>query len=1065
MSVEQEVLGLKTRVRELEDQNNVLQDAERMNETLREYNNELEGELTDWREWVLDVEAERKILEELHENDDKHIVDLSKEKKDLEVQLVSIDKENKQLKIEKQDLQKEIFELRNKMERQDISAANEYQKYNFAPTGSTGTDNNTAGGGNPTDDEQNGDYVMIGNNPTDDAQSNNQQDKPLFDNSSDKKLEAIWNENIKLQGQVEQMRGIVMQQINDTVAGQASYVQYELMKQYLPQHSQDVDYRGIAVLALLQKILYKAKAARDLLERFYNDPSTATLKNPALSTMSHALCPLILSQENYIRAIQSGYLSIDSEDTEQWKQKALKFETSKFKRILESYDELLTAIEKAGKTHELSFEIDKLADHEKVLKAFIEKHFVQFSPDRPKKDEYRCSKNIVLQHMSETHYRFQSLSIKLNQFNAKLFDLVHAPAQTTKRITSVAVDDDNKYDENQEESPDNIPTGDYEETIEDVLKILKIGAVEKIFRLRNDVLAATNQILQYCQPVELGYGKEKYSANLLKDANRTSIQWGKLKASKHISFKAVQRVGKMLEAINEKVKVYQIPRKRVTNINKIIEEEEEQNEEGLITILEKAYDIVADVRKIIGSTLYTTEKTTDDMPSQTYEEFKQPYWENNAAKFRVLFEKQRENQDKMERQAENIKVSNTKVAEVEKAMKEKEQVIVILKEQCVKEKEKSTNLAAIQKENTDLSAKNEKFKTQIMNMTQKISRQEEEIANKSASIEKYKKAIQRIKDKDNPIGAKPRDTHDANNKTLTNLPNGVMKGGAGGANVRHGTLLVDREVEYSSLLQQTIQSLRRRVTELTMNRKLENCALKLKPLPFTLLRDKVISNLNEAVNKTVEKKKKRVKKNKPKKEEIVKEQIDKPEAKNNEDEANENKDEDNKKEEEEDEYEWVTDDEDDSENIRQQKIAELMKLKREKEMTEKMQTELGDLSLSLDNIRSQPLIIDLTKKKKRNDDLSQEIIGRQMQLRDVHIQCQQMKNQITKQVEEQNRESQDGTNNNNTENQPEPKKNLGEVLGSIEIPNSSLKSLGYDRTHRVMLPSQSFDKLQTSFLW
>merc|ERR1719445_2610380 len=51
--------------------------------------------------------------------------------------------------------------------------------------------------------------------------------------------------------------------------------------------------------------------------------------------------------------------------------------------------------------------------------------------------------------------------------------------------------------------------------LEEVFKKLKVGAVEKIFRLRNDVVASVNQILQYCQPVELGFGKEKFSLNLL----------------------------------------------------------------------------------------------------------------------------------------------------------------------------------------------------------------------------------------------------------------------------------------------------------------------------------------------------------------------------------------------------------------------------------------------------------------------------------------------------------------------------------------------------------------------
>merc|ERR1712228_40126 len=84
LSVEQEVLGLKSKVQQLEDKCAVLEDADAMCQTLTEFNNVLEGELSDWRCWVLDVEAERKILEELHEDDDQHIIELTKEKKDLE---------------------------------------------------------------------------------------------------------------------------------------------------------------------------------------------------------------------------------------------------------------------------------------------------------------------------------------------------------------------------------------------------------------------------------------------------------------------------------------------------------------------------------------------------------------------------------------------------------------------------------------------------------------------------------------------------------------------------------------------------------------------------------------------------------------------------------------------------------------------------------------------------------------------------------------------------------------------------------------------------------------------
>merc|ERR1712129_586838 len=289
-------------------------------------------------------------------------------------------------------------------------------------------------------------------------------------------------------------------------------------------------------------------------------------------------------------------------------------------------------------------------------------------------------------------------------------------------------DEESKYDEESQTAESQTTNVDYVEDIDDALKNLKIGAVEKLFRLRNDVMTSTIQILKYCQPVELGYKTEKYAANLLKDANATAIKWGNLKQCKHISFKLVQRVSKMLEQITDKVDLLQLPKKRVANINAIIAQEEEQNKDGLISLLERAYNIISDVRKVIGSTLHQTELTTDDMAAREYENYSVPFWEAQSAKFRILFEQ-------------------------EKEMKQKIQMIDILREQNVKEKEKSTALATTQNENTKLTQKNDKFKQEILNFSSKISQQNEEIAAKSAAIEKYKKAIARFKEKESPLSS------------------------------------------------------------------------------------------------------------------------------------------------------------------------------------------------------------------------------------------------------------------------------------------------------------------------
>jgi len=200
------------------------------------------------------------------------------------------------------------------------------------------------------------------------------------------------------------------------------------------------------------------------------------------------------------------------------------------------------------------------------------------------------------------------------------------------------------------------------------------------------------------------------------------------------------------------------------------------------------------------------------------------------------------------------------------------------------------------------------------------------------------------------------------------------------------------------------------------------------------------------------------------------------------------------------EYEWITDEEAvDEEDDEDQKVdgddseddeddededarikaknealnAKLTALQEQKESSEQMQNRLSVLTSSLDNIRSQPLIVDLTKKRQRNDDLSQQLIGRQMRLRDIRQKYQKMMANIKdERQQKQQSEMGDTTKSEYLEEfqdlnptQIASLEKMGCVLGQIEIPNSSLKSLGYDKTQRVMLPSQQFNSLQTSFLF
>merc|ERR1740116_117819 len=92
------------------------------------------------------------------------------------------------------------------------------------------------------------------------------------------------------------------------------------------------------------------------------------------------------------------------------------------------------------------------------------------------------------------------------------------------------------------------------------------------------------------------------------------------------------------------------------------------------------------------------------------------------------------------------------------------------------------------------------------------------------------------------LGAKPQSASASADASKANASKDVLEAAVGFA----GTRLVDNDVEYSALLEQTVQSLRRKVTELTMSKKLADCTLSLKPLPFSLMRDRVSKRTKEA---------------------------------------------------------------------------------------------------------------------------------------------------------------------------------------------------------------------------
>jgi len=153
--------------------------------------------------------------------------------------------------------------------------------------------------------------------------------------------------------------------------------------------------------------------------------------------------------------------------------------------------------------------------------------------------------------------------------------------------------------------------------IEEVISSLRTGAIDKVFRLRDGLIQTCTEILEKTQPIELGFKKQYIDISFLENANRTQIKYGQLKACRSDVRKALSRMDAMLETLNKEANPNLLPKQRIEKINKILENEEENNADGLLNTLDATYSHVRGIRSIIDSVINASIRNTDELPEMT----------------------------------------------------------------------------------------------------------------------------------------------------------------------------------------------------------------------------------------------------------------------------------------------------------------------------------------------------------------------------------------------------------------------------------------------------------------
>ncbi|ETO29151.1 hypothetical protein RFI_07974 [Reticulomyxa filosa] len=171
--------------------------------------------------------------------------------------------------------------------------------------------------------------------------------------------------------------------------------------------------------------------------------------------------------------------------------------------IEQALDDLLDAMEQ-NKLSEFSDEY--LVKNENKLKEYVHKNASEFNLNQITDQDDRVDKATVLQMISETYYRVQSLTIELNRLNVKMHQLLEMKKEDTTEmkhdLTPTSIESASRALFDLRNSSLEIKS---ETTADVVFGKLHVDIVEALFRLRFTIVTDCKVILDKTNPIDMGY--------------------------------------------------------------------------------------------------------------------------------------------------------------------------------------------------------------------------------------------------------------------------------------------------------------------------------------------------------------------------------------------------------------------------------------------------------------------------------------------------------------------------------------------------------------------------------
>ena len=255
--------------------------------------------------------------------------------------------------------------------------------------------------------------------------------------------EMLMRSNLELMDKISNMKAQFIDYSKIAANGFSHSIQNILICQHIPQQIK-CDYGAIDFLSFLQRISFKVRFCREMLDSFYvseessigGDIASFRQKDGDIKDTFKVLeiCPILVKHDRFIESIQRGliasYIDKFNEAVNEW---------ATLLNVEEKYDQLLEAVQENDIRGMIA--ITDIFGCNDVFRSFLLKNFAEFNPEQKYRAKQKIDKWALYEVLQQTKYSLYTMQIRSRQIN----DTVASLSATTE-TESTEVDMNGSYD-------------------------------------------------------------------------------------------------------------------------------------------------------------------------------------------------------------------------------------------------------------------------------------------------------------------------------------------------------------------------------------------------------------------------------------------------------------------------------------------------------------------------------------------------------------------------------------------------------------------------------------------